>query len=535
MALAVINSWLFTVFPTAQADVLPGAPTNVIASQTSNGVRLTWKDNSSNETGFDVLRGESLSNLAHIKTVAANTTSWLDSTVVPGKTYYYAIAANFGLFPPISDRVSIKVTFDAPSKLIAKAVSDGISLTWQDNKALYATGFRIARKDNVSNTWATLKEVSITTTTYVDKTAQIGKAYWYRVQAFISIVNINTSWSNEGTAQMFSPPTITTHPKSVTAIQLGPAVSFTVAASGASPKYQWQELRVGQPGAAWKDLADVSWYSGVKTAKLTITKGGVILTGWRYRCVVSNTVGQAISDAATLTVVVATLSLSPSTWNSVAAASSIKITVTSNANWYITSDSSWLTLSQVEGSKNGSFTIFSSKNSGAKRTGIIVVNAVDATMKITVTQAAGSGSSTSVSVTTTKPPTTSSVSTTSTTTAPVTSTAPTASTAATSAPESTNQDEDTPSPPATTEPTSQPELPPDRTDPSSSDFGWIWLLVIALLVVAAGCGVAFVLIDKKETAQPTGNSPAFCPNCGTPVQTSMHFCPECGWQFDTTE
>ncbi len=67
----------------------PSAPTNLMAvSVGSKSIKLTWSDNSNNETGFKIFRDNEL-----VATVPANTTSYVDTGLVKGKTYYYEVRA----------------------------------------------------------------------------------------------------------------------------------------------------------------------------------------------------------------------------------------------------------------------------------------------------------------------------------------------------------------------------------------------------------------------------------------------------------
>ncbi|MFM7430563.1 MAG: T9SS type A sorting domain-containing protein [Flammeovirgaceae bacterium] len=63
-------------------------------------VTLTWTDNSTNETGFQILRSLSeTSGFAAIGTVSANVLTFTDNTVVANTTYFYRVVAfnNFGV------------------------------------------------------------------------------------------------------------------------------------------------------------------------------------------------------------------------------------------------------------------------------------------------------------------------------------------------------------------------------------------------------------------------------------------------------
>ena len=92
------------------AHPVPNAPSELRATATSkNRVTLTWKDNSSDETGFKIERKTGLpsdpSTYVVIATVPANTTTYTDRTVAPSTTYTYRVRAtsSFGNSAPSNE------------------------------------------------------------------------------------------------------------------------------------------------------------------------------------------------------------------------------------------------------------------------------------------------------------------------------------------------------------------------------------------------------------------------------------------------
>ena len=76
----------------------PAAPSGLTAVATSGtSVLLNWIDNSNNETSFQVNRGANAAAVANkVKgsvALPANTITFVDSTVAPGVTYFYAVQA----------------------------------------------------------------------------------------------------------------------------------------------------------------------------------------------------------------------------------------------------------------------------------------------------------------------------------------------------------------------------------------------------------------------------------------------------------
>jgi hypothetical protein len=79
---------------------VPAAPTNLIAMVEPNGqVNLAWKDNSNNESAFQIERSSDGIIFVVIATTPTNTHNYKDINTVIGQTYYYRVAAksNVGL------------------------------------------------------------------------------------------------------------------------------------------------------------------------------------------------------------------------------------------------------------------------------------------------------------------------------------------------------------------------------------------------------------------------------------------------------
>ncbi|GAI99506.1 unnamed protein product, partial [marine sediment metagenome] len=96
-------------------------------------------------------------------------------------------------------------------------------------------------------------------------------------------------------------PSITGQPSSPASVCSGAGiVTFTVAATGTSLTYAWEEYN----GAIWSSLSDAGIYGGTTTSTLTLTNPTSAVNGYRYRSVVSGTCAPpATSDGlATLTI-----------------------------------------------------------------------------------------------------------------------------------------------------------------------------------------------------------------------------------------
>ena len=76
-------------------EVIPMAPTELTLAQVSaNQIKLTWKDNANNETGFKIERAADREEVYQlIGTVGANTTTYTDNNAPSGTRYEYRVYA----------------------------------------------------------------------------------------------------------------------------------------------------------------------------------------------------------------------------------------------------------------------------------------------------------------------------------------------------------------------------------------------------------------------------------------------------------
>ncbi|WP_277509284.1 immunoglobulin domain-containing protein [Ereboglobus sp. PH5-5] len=93
---------------------------------------------------------------------------------------------------------------------------------------------------------------------------------------------------------------------------IGGSVTFSVSidANPAPASYQWQVSTNG--GGAWTNLSNGSTVSGANTASLVLSNATASMNGYRYRCVVSNGIGAALTTAATSLAVIDSIFATPS-------------------------------------------------------------------------------------------------------------------------------------------------------------------------------------------------------------------------------
>ena len=91
----------------------PAAPGNALATANSSStITVTWTDNSNNETGFSVQRANSAGGpFTQVGTAGANVTTYTDTGLSPGTTYYYLVEAYNGNGASAATNVTSAATF----------------------------------------------------------------------------------------------------------------------------------------------------------------------------------------------------------------------------------------------------------------------------------------------------------------------------------------------------------------------------------------------------------------------------------------
>ncbi|MBQ1675688.1 MAG: hypothetical protein II069_06635 [Oscillospiraceae bacterium] len=172
----------------------------------------------------------------------------------------------------------LSVPIGGTARLTVKATGVGLTYQWQHR----APG----------GSW---KNSSVTGYNTAVMSLDIGKAGWngYQFRCVITDANGVKTISNAATLKVKT--TITAQPQN-TATAVGNTVKFTVTATGAGLKYQWQHRA---PGGAWKN----STATGYNTAAMSVNINRVTWNGYQFRCVITDANGvKTISGVATLTV-----------------------------------------------------------------------------------------------------------------------------------------------------------------------------------------------------------------------------------------
>jgi serine protease AprX len=192
----------------------PLAPSNLTATAISaSQINLSWTDNSSNETGFEIERcdGSGCTAFTSIGQVGADVTAFSNTGLSAGLTFTYRVRAfNTGGSSDYTNTgeattPSVPVAPASPDSLSATATSvSQIDLAWTDNSS-NEDGFAVERCQGAGcGNFASIVQLSGGATSYSDTGRSAGTTYQYRVRAFNA--GGSSGYSNTASATTPVPP-----------------------------------------------------------------------------------------------------------------------------------------------------------------------------------------------------------------------------------------------------------------------------------------------------------------------------------------
>ena len=195
--------------PTVVAGSPPPAPSNAQANLRATGIEVTWRDNSTNESGFAIerqLNGGAWTPVTTAPAVAGtgNGRTFTDTTITQAGVYRYRVAAvNAAGTSAFAQTGTVTVNpTAAPTQVTAQMVNGtGVRVRFRDN-ANNETGFLIERSANGGGTWQPAGTVNASngtgnTVTFVDTGVPVSGSYVYRVGA---TGLLGTAWSVQSAA-----------------------------------------------------------------------------------------------------------------------------------------------------------------------------------------------------------------------------------------------------------------------------------------------------------------------------------------------
>jgi hypothetical protein len=166
-----------------------GAPDNLVATPTGwTMIRLTWRDNSSNEIGFEAQRKDSsLPDYAYLDGADVNRTYFDDGKAIAGQTFFYRLRAyNMAGLSGFTNEASatIPATAPAPPGHLDAQWDWGEScvyLQWTDN-ANNEEYYTVERKGEWETQWQIIATLPQNYLHYYDHDVLGDTFYYYRIK-----------------------------------------------------------------------------------------------------------------------------------------------------------------------------------------------------------------------------------------------------------------------------------------------------------------------------------------------------------------
>lgn len=159
----------------------PVAPGGLAATAASTSqINLAWADNSTNETSFLIERSLNNVMFTQITATSSNVTSYPDTSLSSGTTYYYRVrATNSGGISAYTAVASATTPVAAPAGLTATPGNAKVALNW--NASAGATSYNVKRSTSNGGPYSTIASPSVTN--YTDTGLINGATYYYVVSA----------------------------------------------------------------------------------------------------------------------------------------------------------------------------------------------------------------------------------------------------------------------------------------------------------------------------------------------------------------
>ncbi len=322
------NGAYSAVASTSTLQTAPPAPGGLGATAVSaSEIDLSWND-VSNETGYSVERSpDGSSNWTQLNINAPNVTTYSDTGLSSGVTYYYRVRA-FNLagnsaYTSVVSATTIVTIPNAPSSLVATAVSNTeIDLTWADNST-NETGFKVERSPNGTSSWTQIATPAAGATSYNNTTGLTANTtYYYRVRATNSAGD--SSYSNiANTATLPNAPS-------------APSALAAAASDSSDIALTWTDNSTNETGFKIERSPDASTWTQITTVGAGVTSftdsGLAVSTKYYYRVRAYNSGGKSGYTGTANATTTAKPAIPTGLTAAVASPTSVQLTWTDNSN-----------------------------------------------------------------------------------------------------------------------------------------------------------------------------------------------------------
>jgi len=347
-AILSVNSWPHITSSPLNTSVCVGGHATFSLAAKGGHLSYQWYVNTGD--GFIPL-----SNSTTYNGVTSNSLSITHTTKsLSGYEYQCSIS---GICEPSLTSAAVVLTVDSLPVISAQPINHTVCSGNNISLSVVAKGPQIAYQWQLSN-GSVFNDLSDTgsysgaaTNTLSINTNSIMSGYQYR--CIITSACARPVTSRIATITVNTLPVITKQPSNAT-FCVGGNVNFSLSVNGVGINYQWQV----DEGAGFVDLANKANYSGVTTGNLVVKNASALMSGYKYRCLLSNICSQGLpSNTATLIV---------NSWPTIKAKGQIlSVGDYKSYQWYFSN-------SPIEGAtsptykalKNGPYSVFTTDDNG---------------------------------------------------------------------------------------------------------------------------------------------------------------------------
>jgi hypothetical protein len=266
------NSAYSNIATVSTPPARPTAPAEVAATLvTATSIRVTWRDTSTSETGFEVRRRIGTGAFEPLRTVGAGVEQLTDGGLERGTRYSYQVRAlgatqhSSWVGPAVAETPPLPPA--PPEELTAAADGNGVKLEWKD-VSTNETGFRVERRE--TGAWAQVGLPAANARTFTDNSVDPNTAYSYRVRAVnaggesapSNTVAVRTPLRKGGTLRAPASVTFGTVPRSK-AVKKNVVIENTATSENL-------EVTVTAPGAPYSLLAGAGTHLLPPGGKVTL-------------------------------------------------------------------------------------------------------------------------------------------------------------------------------------------------------------------------------------------------------------------------
>jgi hypothetical protein len=165
----------------------PNSPLNLaFTNVTTSGVTLNWNPPAAaGQTGFHVYRSTDDVNFTLVGSLGASGSTWTDSALASGSTYYYSVGAYNSTGEATTTAAPVSTLVAAPnaptSVTFSNLTTTGLTLNW--NATANTTGYHIYRSTDGTN-FTLVGSLNAGTTTWNDTGLASNSTYYYSVGAY---------------------------------------------------------------------------------------------------------------------------------------------------------------------------------------------------------------------------------------------------------------------------------------------------------------------------------------------------------------